>query len=680
MPFQRGCVFMKTQDEAMHNFSLFDFTDDTPNKKLCVAEAEFNGVHMMQWEDLFQGFDELYAVTYSSNIDFIGSVLPHFKYAEIIFGCEAVLEEDVAMVMSLQLSQLKFLAGHKSAHMLAERLKTGSLRLFISREVKSHEKIYILKSDDGRVRVITGSANLSYSAFYGIQRENITYMENIAAYDYYKAQFEAFREACADNVVHTSLSKMIANPDASPNNLLELIPIAETVQTKKMVILEESENPEYIIAADANRLSADIKPLMPKKDKQGKVVLVPSTLSKIKRKYNEVCAIKKEERKKMPQLHIDTQKKNMTFDDMACDLSPDPMQIQSDLNLFFSYMDGFCDFSGDIEKNRRAYFLFANWYFASPFMPYLRYIAYYQKQDIKQFPVCAILYGDSNGGKTEFLHLLTKMMCGKKIPENKSSDFTATTIDRLKQAYEGIPIVIDDLAKKQYASHIENVVKYDAWGIHEKLFFYPSIAITTNQIPSVSSDISKRVFVCYIDALLDKEQARANYRKITRITDEISNAFYCAYVRRMFDEIDKMTVQIQTADDSYLPDIFAVSSRVILSMAQDFFGKSLPPYMTPCDFNDYFGSRAVGRNAIQKIRRAWRFEPDAFRIYEKKGLIEYHIPDGVHSYELKYLKQELPASLKIQLTAHTLIMDLEAARRFFEIDFKPSFFRRVKKK
>lgn len=671
---------MDTNDN-IQELSLFDFTEDTePAKKLSVVEAEFKEIHTMNWEDLFQGFDEMYAITYSSGIDFISRVLPNCRYAEIIFGCEAVLEDNVAMVMSVQFSQLKFISKHKSAAMLAERLENNTLKLLVSREIKSHEKIYVLKADDGRVRVITGSANLSYSAFNGIQRENITYMDNESAYEYYREQFEQFKDECADNIEHTSISRIIADPDTALDELIDIVPIAETIKVKKMVILEESENPEYIIAADASNISKDIKPLVPKKDKQGKVILTSSEITKVKRKYKETREIKSEERKKMPKLHIDVEHNLMTFNDKECNLSPETDKVEADLRCFLEYMDGFNVFSGDVDKNRRTYFLFASWYLAYPFMPYLRYVASKNGQDIKQFPVYAILYGESNGGKTEFINLLTKMMCGKKIPVNKSSDFTNTTIDGLKQTCEGIPIVIDDLNKTQYTNHISNIVKYDEWGLKENLLFYPSVAITTNEIPSVKSDISKRAFVCHIDSCIDKDKCRSNYKKITGCMNDMSNAFYCEYVRRMIDRIDNMVAQMKGSDDSYLPDIFAESSATIIEIAKELIGEDLPAYMYECEFNDYFGNKAVGRNAIQKIRRAWQFEQDAFTIYRKKGLLEYRIPDNANTYVLEHIRQELPPSLNPQITSRTLTMNLDAASDFFGIDFKISFLDKLRRK
>lgn len=672
---------MSNNNENFQELSFFDIDDEPEcSKKLSVVEAEFKELHTMNWEDLFQGFDELYAITYSSGIDFISRVLPNFRYAEIIFGCETVLEDNIAMVMSVQFSQLKFISKHKSANKLAERLEEGSLKLLISREIKSHEKIYILKADDGRVRVITGSANLSYSAFNGIQRENITFMDNEAAYEYYREQFEQFKDECADNVEHKSMTRVIADPDSSIDDLVDVIPVAETIKVKKTLILEESDNPEYIIAADASNISKDIKPLIPAKDKNGKTILTPTVITKIKKKYIEKRETKQVERKKMPKLHIDVERKYMSFNDKELSLSPEKEFVKADLLHFFEYMDGFEAFSGDVDKNRRTYFLFASWYLASPFMPYLRSVANSNGQDIKQFPVYAILYGESNGGKTEFINLLTKMMCGKKIPVNKSGDFTNTTIDGLKQTCEGLPIVIDDLNKTQYTNHISNVVKYDEWGIKENMLYYPSVAITTNEIPSVKSDISKRAFVCHIDSCLDKDKGRANYKKITRCMNDMSNAFYCEYVRRMIDRIDYMTTQMKGSDENYLPDIFAESSSVIIEIANELLEEKLPSYMYECEFNDYFGNKAVGRNAIQKVRRAWEFERDAFKIHKKKGLLEYRIPDNAGTYVIDHIRQELPPSLNAQATSRTLTMNLAAASEFFGIDFKISFLEKMRRK
>ena len=134
-------------------------------------------------------------------------------------------------------------------------------------------------------------------------------------------------------------------------------------------------------------------------------------------------------------------------------------------------------------------------------------------------------------------------------------------------------------------SYRSNVVKYDEWGINEEKLNYPSVAITTNEIPAIKSDISKRTYVCYIDSCLDKDKARANYKKIMNCMKTMTNDFYCEYVRRMLDRISEMVNQMKGADDNYLPDIFAESSATIIEIVKE-YTEELPSYMYECQFND----------------------------------------------------------------------------------------------
>ena len=57
----------------------------------------------------------------------------------------------------------------------------------------------------------------------------------------------------------------------------------------------------------------------------------------------------------------------------------------------------------------------------------------------------------------------------------------------------------------------------DNWGILERKFNYPSIAITTNRIPALTSDISKRVVSCRIDIKIDKETGAYNAKKLMKV-------------------------------------------------------------------------------------------------------------------------------------------------------------------
>ena len=100
------------------------------------------------------------------------------------------------------------------------------------------------------------------------------------------------------------------------------------------------------------------------------------------------------------------------------------------------------------------------WYLATPFMAYLRYFCIKGTTTIRNCsPLFGVMYGDSNGGKTTFIKFLVKLMCNETVKINTTEDFTATKIDGLKRVCEGLPINIDDLAKTQFQSHSERIIK-----------------------------------------------------------------------------------------------------------------------------------------------------------------------------------------------------------------------------
>lgn len=187
---------------------------------LSVVKAIYADTVETNWEELFDGFDRLYAITFSSGIEFVNKVINKFSYAEVVFGCEKIIATDIAAIMSVQIDSVQQLAKSKSAGNLANRLDDGSLQLYVSRDTKSHEKIFILESADRkRVRVITGSANMSASAFCGIQRENIVCFDDEAAFSHYKALFETFKETCSDNVSYKAVVNTMNQEDYLKENI-----------------------------------------------------------------------------------------------------------------------------------------------------------------------------------------------------------------------------------------------------------------------------------------------------------------------------------------------------------------------------------------------------------------------------------------------------------------------------
>lgn len=84
------------------------FGDPSINSgKLEVVQMEFIGAESISWEELFAGFDRLYAITYSSGIKFISELLKRFEYAEIIFGFEEVMSYDLSEIVAFQSKTLE---------------------------------------------------------------------------------------------------------------------------------------------------------------------------------------------------------------------------------------------------------------------------------------------------------------------------------------------------------------------------------------------------------------------------------------------------------------------------------------------------------------------------------------------------------------------------------------------
>ena len=164
----------------------FDTTElQTGSNKIDVVKMDFAGVEAMTWQELFTGFDTLHAITFSSGLQFVMKLLEMFQNAEIIFGCEAVMSYSLQEIMAYQNKLLERLRNNMSAakSILLDRIDAGEVLIFVAREQLSHEKIYLLSAEDGRKRVIMGSANMSYNAFSGIQRENICFIDGDEAYN-----------------------------------------------------------------------------------------------------------------------------------------------------------------------------------------------------------------------------------------------------------------------------------------------------------------------------------------------------------------------------------------------------------------------------------------------------------------------------------------------------------------
>lgn len=318
---------------------LFDTKLEQPGK-IDVVHMEFVEAENLSWMELFSGYDRLYAITYSSGIGFFYALLKNFKYAEVIFGCEEVMAFTLQEVMAYQIKTIERLrtTSSKAGIDLVSRIDDQTLKLFVAREKMSHEKVYLLDADDGKKRVIIGSANMSYAAFSGRQRENISYLDGDRAFDWYKNSFDALKDLSSDNITTTALRM------SDDGDHLNEIPVFQTVKVKKAMVIEpatdEDVKDEIRFDLDVKQLAAKFGSYVPKQDKKGKIILSPESVLQTRKRVVEANIKEKELRSEYPQLVVDIDLVRVTLNDVELDLSPSREEITTDVGLFIEYMEG----------------------------------------------------------------------------------------------------------------------------------------------------------------------------------------------------------------------------------------------------------------------------------------------------------------------------------------------------
>ena len=119
----------------MDDISLFDVTN---SNQLEVVKVEFKGAESCNYKDLFEGFNKLRAITFSSGVNFVNEIVEMFDESEIIFGCENILSGKLEEAFAFQ---AKIIEKVKQKKGIIEKVDNGKVHLYVSRQQLSHEKI-----------------------------------------------------------------------------------------------------------------------------------------------------------------------------------------------------------------------------------------------------------------------------------------------------------------------------------------------------------------------------------------------------------------------------------------------------------------------------------------------------------------------------------------------------------
>lgn len=135
---------------------------DEPNDNLHLACFSYHSSSSMTLEELFSGYDKLEAITYSSGLTFMSSVLERFRKATVILESDHTISMELSQILAFQ----------------TVTLKEEKIRFRLAKSKMSHEKLYILtntgeKEKHGNLRL----RKLLPEGFFN-QRELICFIDN----------------------------------------------------------------------------------------------------------------------------------------------------------------------------------------------------------------------------------------------------------------------------------------------------------------------------------------------------------------------------------------------------------------------------------------------------------------------------------------------------------------------
>lgn len=648
------------------NLDLFNEVEEEKQRNsINVVQLEFIESYSSNWIDLFSGFKELYAITFSSQLSFIEKVIKNIDHVEIIFGNETVIGNDISAVFSYQHQVVTEINSSRpeTKKLILDRIDNGSLVLWVAKKQLSHEKIYLLSGVTKKV--ITGSANLSYAAFMGKQRETINEISGEIAFEYYFEQFEILKRNSSSKIESKHLREYKTNIFEN----LDKLPITDEIkEVKEIAVLTSEPHAESNFSYSVLKNQENLKKYLPVDDKKGKITFssLVSWQNKLKMntRYNDG-----EKTDHLPKLEIDYDQKKVFLSGKELDLHPRIEDVKKDIQLFKEFMSGYDTFNGtkeDIELAKERYFAFANWFFISPILSHLRLLAYRHNRKPDLFPIFGLLYGNSKAGKTSFLSTLLYFMI-KGDPKIAGNEFTAKTINDIRLNTKGIPIIYDDMVASQFNLHAGKVVKNDTYGFYDGLDNYPAIVISANEdVKVVTQDLARRIVTFRVTIGLDTTKAMKS-NSIRRIQKNITTALYRHYLGLVLDRLDEFVSPMydEHTDDSV--DAIKFSSDILVEMFETLSDDDLPRYVKKLTIDDYFDEKVTSTYAIKNIQTAWEFNKDRFKISNKRNLLRVKFLD---LHELGRIRKELPDSLQVKVSYDTLIMDLAKSREFFDINFQ----------
>ena len=652
-------------------------------KEISVTFAEYKTTESVEPDELFKGFNELRAVTYSVGLRRVERVMKFFERGEVIVGNHQRINTDFAEMLALQKYAVEEFSRNK---FLQKLIKVGNFKFYVA--VKVHAKIYLMRADDGRCRVILSSANFSSTAWQGVQKENFVVMDEPEAYEYYLKVFEGIRRNAADEI------GVEARPLKDDGTNLELLPLVKNiVYSKSAVIVHElpadsKEEAEYLFVQreTAEKFRDIFKEVDIHPNAKGQTLLVADKITRMKKFMRDSQAELERKKKNIlaPEMNLDYDNRRVTFNDEIWNLNPPAEEIQADIKVLVEYINSTDIFTGDTKNLKILYWKIILYMFASPFFARLRY--FYDQivpanSTGKAFPMYMILRGGTNGGKSSIVATGQKLMFDKILPTVPAKDVTPVKMAGFKLTVKGCPILADDVTNN-YLKFIKDIVKDDYFLISDKILNHGTFIFTSNDAEQIKQEISKRVVVFTIENQLDEDIAIRRDPAMKKMRDNMHNALYRAYLAKIFPAVEKLTDEIiRGGSEDWRPDIFKISSETLIEIFRE-HGLDIPKELKVFQWEDYLGEEIKSKKAVGTIENLFEFFPQIFSVNASKNQMIIDLSSLDQKTQQKVsdiLEAELPPSTERVRVGNIVTMKLSEIKKFARMSFadEKSFLQKI---
>lgn len=676
---------------------LLDIFEEPKKLDVCYSKIESTAT-VDDYKELFIGFDNMRVITFSSSAAFIAKMIREcsFNSVDIIFGNKKVFDGMPYMKELIMDSNaiINVLVGNEPDYVdyLKKRLSDNSLNIYIANpNALSHEKIYILWNDsDNKVRVITGSANMTLRAYSGRQKENIIVYDNDdTAFDYFYNRFDSFLENTICKIEPQRMKKLTSENLVSDNPI-----IVGVVETKNTIYVDttmedDTEDFDGYYATNKENMKAILDKYTEtmeksffenKADARNVLALSPEKCKSVINSYKLSLYKDKQKSLPYPEFRVEPDMKAFFNNEFfATDYKED--NVINDIKIFKNFFSGYHNgsFVGSLEQSLNLavekYYASVIYGFISPFMHFCiklsgNGVAPYS------FPGYLILRGPKSAGKTPFCSFLLKLMFRQyKLNFDEMSGLmrkseNVSPKEGLIPAMlsgQGFPVVIDELTRGR-AKDYEGVIK------NPEIFKAPCscVIFTCNDDFEISDYIVKRSVLFNIDISNNgsgNQKVNSFISNLNNLTGDLYKCFYSRFSQR-FQELLNELSEIRYSNESKnkdIPDIFKLGSEVLKDIFEEYDSIDDASYIKVYD-SSFFRD---GKSNLDERKKKFidDFEFGDWKLDTSHNLL-FKVFDG---FDGKSKAKEFADAMNqygnITAVGNKVRIKLDWAKEFFDYDF-----------